>query len=173
MSSATVIPCNTTGRPSIIFNMCGIAGFIGQNNSAHGDVIKRAVAGLKHRGPDGSAVKTYDGAVLGFSRLSIIDLSSNGMQPMESADGRYSIVFNGEIYNYLELRQELSPFYKFKSQTDTEVLLNGYTHWGIKVLEKINGMFAFCIFDNLEKTAFLARDRFGQKPLFSMRCNNI
>lgn len=152
--------------------MCGIAGILGNPQKEDLLSTEKMIFALKHRGPDGSLVKKYNNAILGFSRLAIIDFSGNGMQPMESADGRFSIVFNGEIYNYLELKKELLPFFKFHSETDTEVLLNGFIHFGPEILQKINGMFAFCIFDHQKNEAFMARDRFGQKPLFYFLENN-
>lgn len=104
---------------------------------------------------------------LGFRRLSILDLTTAGHQPMSSGDGRFWIVFNGEIYNYLELREELAgDGCSFRSGTDTEVVLAAYAKWGVRCLEHFNGMWAFAIWDNREKKLFLARDRFGVKPLF-------
>jgi len=125
-----------------------------------------------HRGPDAGGIREYPDAVLGHRRLSIIDLSDRGLQPMESADGRYVLVFNGEIYNYKELRQELTPKYSFSSDSDTEVLLASWYVWGEQCLERLNGMFAFCVYDTQERVAFVARDRFGQKPLFLAERDN-
>ena len=109
----------------------------------------------------------YFDLVLGFRRLSILDLSPAGHQPMSSADARLSIVFNGEIYNYRELRSELKEIgFSFLTETDTEVILAAYTRWGKSCLEHFNGMFAFAIWDSVDQSLFIARDRFGEKPLF-------
>lgn len=119
-----------------------------------------------HRGPDGAGVRAYDGAVLGHARLAIIDLSARALQPMHSVDGRYAIVFNGEIYNYRELRPLLARDYPFQTESDTEVLLAAYVKWGEACLDRLNGMFSFCIYDTRTRAAFVARDRFGQKPFY-------
>ena len=109
-----------------------------------------------------------DGFFLGHRRLSIIDLSEGGMQPMATENGRLIITFNGEIYNYVELRDELrSKGYVFNTASDTEVLLHGYAAWGTGLPRHLVGMFAFAIADRLDGTLFLARDRFGEKPLLS------
>jgi len=144
--------------------MCGIAGIFGPN-------WKRAqlgamVASQRHRGPDaeGVYVDPTGTAGLGHNRLSIIDLSPAGQQPMSSYDGRLWIVFNGEIYNYLELRAEIGD-YPYHSQSDTEVILAAYERWGPDCLRRLIGMFAFLIWDELDQCLFAARDRFGVKPL--------
>ncbi len=125
----------------------------------------------RHRGPDAEGVYSDPAGMcmLGHNRLSIIDLSEAGRQPMKSADGRYVIVLNGEIYNYVELRRELESGYTFRTQTDTEVLLAAYAKWGEDCLHRLLGMFAFIIWDEREKTSFIARDRFGVKPLYYRR----
>jgi asparagine synthase (glutamine-hydrolysing) len=146
--------------------MCGIAGILGFQTPLDGDQIQAMVDVLHHRGPDASRVRSYPGAKLGHTRLSILDLSDHGLQPMESSDGRFVIVYNGEIYNFKELRRELEAGYRFQGHCDTEVLLAAYLKWGEDCLEHLNGMFAFCLYDTKERTAFLARDRFGQKPLY-------
>ena len=148
--------------------MCGIAGIIGEFASPDQSrgLVERMNRMQKHRGPDGQGLAQFEGATLGHVRLSIIDLSDRAQQPMMSRDNRFAIVFNGEIYNYRELRQELAGRYSFGSDSDTEVLLGAYVVWGEDCLSKINGMFAFCIYDLTERTAFFARDRFGQKPLY-------
>lgn len=146
--------------------MCGIAGIIGEAGPDASRIVAAMNALQSYRGPDASCVRAHPGAVLGHNRLSIIDLSTNALQPMESASGRFSVVFNGEIYNFLELRSELETGHVFRSASDTEVLLAAYERWGQGCLDKLNGMFAFCIFDKVERTAFFARDRFGQKPFY-------
>ena len=122
---------------------------------------------LIHRGPDGEGYWIENNVGIGHRRLSIIDLSNEGAQPMQSQDQRYIISYNGEIYNYLELRDELIQLgYKFKSQTDTEVVLYSYIQWGNQALLKFNGMFAFAIWDKKKQELFLARDRYGIKPIY-------
>ena len=124
---------------------------------------------LKHRGPDDMGVWSDSkfGVSFGHSRLSIIDLSPAGHQPMVTPDGRYVVVYNGEIYNYVELREELAASgYNFISDTDTEVILAAYAEWGTDCLHRFNGMFAFVLFDTQKEQIFAARDRFGIKPLY-------
>ncbi len=149
--------------------MCGIAGFIGEGD--RGD-LERMTRQLAHRGPDaeGFYVDDAKGVHLGHRRLSIIDLAG-GAQPMMEADGRCVIVFNGEIYNHLELRAELEAKGRvFQSDhSDTEVLLHGYCVWGEEVVHKLNGMWAFALWDTRRQRLFLSRDRFGKKPLFWFR----
>ncbi|MDX2041248.1 MAG: asparagine synthase (glutamine-hydrolyzing) [Acidobacteriota bacterium] len=144
--------------------MCGIAGLFGNNwNSAQ---LAAAVGSQRHRGPDADGVwfSPSKRAGLGHNRLSIIDLSEAGRQPMSNHDGRLQIAFNGEIYNYLELRTELSD-YPFRSHSDTEVILAAYERWGERCLDRLIGMFALLIWDEREQKLFAARDRFGIKPL--------
>lgn len=146
--------------------MCGIAGIFGQNwNRRQLDAM---VAIQHHRGPDsdGVYIDPDNTAGLGHNRLSIIDLSEAGRQPMPSANGRYWLVYNGEIYNYIELRRELQSEYDFRTGTDTEVLLAAYQRWGDDCLEHLVGMFAFAVWDEQERSLFAARDRFGVKPLY-------
>lgn len=150
--------------------MCGIAGLI----SREGRPVDRGrlvgmVGAISHRGPDGEGIWT-DGAVgLGHRRLAIVDLSDGGRQPMHSADGRFSITFNGEIYNYQELKKELeADGARFVSTSDTEVLLALYARHGEKLLNKLRGMFAFAIWDAQKNELFFARDRVGKKPFFWM-----
>jgi asparagine synthase (glutamine-hydrolysing) len=154
--------------------MCGIAGIINFDNSGVEKAsIQNMMLKMKHRGPDDEGTFFQDNIGLGFVRLSIIDLSSLGHQPMVSSDGRYTIVFNGEIYNYLELREELmNEGCVFVSKTDTEVLLNAYIKWGEKCVERFNGMWAFAIYDQKEKKLFAARDRFGVKPFYYIQSEN-
>lgn len=147
--------------------MCGIAGIINFDEKKVQETELRLMMNkMKHRGPDDDGVFFDDNVGLGFVRLSILDLSSAGHQPMHSHDGRYVIVFNGEVYNYIEIRKELESKHKFNSGTDTEVILAAYQEWGKKCLDKFNGMFAFVIYDKKSKEIFAARDRFGIKPFY-------
>ncbi len=147
--------------------MCGIAGIIKFNNSKVEETeIQLMMRQIKHRGPDDDGVFFDNNVGLGFVRLSILDLSTAGHQPMFSDDGRYVIIFNGEVYNYIEIREELKHKYKFKSGSDTEVILAAYQEWGEACLERFNGMFAFVIYDTNTKEVFGARDRFGIKPFY-------
>ena len=149
--------------------MCGIAGIL-VNNPADLDRadLSRLAAALTHRGPDGEGVWiSSDGrAGLVHLRLAIIDTSERGHQPMQSADGNHTIVYNGEIFNFLELRAELEALGRqFRSDSDTEVVLEAWRHWGEAMLDRFNGMWALVIRDNRSGDVFLARDRFGIKPL--------
>jgi asparagine synthase (glutamine-hydrolysing) len=147
--------------------MCGIFGRFTRTGSA-GDFapLLSATNVLAHRGPDDASWWADGPFFFGHRRLSIIDIQC-GLQPMATPDGRYVIVFNGEIYNYIELRQELSALgIRFRTESDTEVLLRGYEMWGVGLPDRLVGMFAFAIADRAEETLFLARDRFGEKPLF-------
>lgn len=146
--------------------MCGIAGAFGKSWTV--EVLAAMVDAQSHRGPDGKGIYLDPEAVggLGHNRLSIIDLTSAGRQPMTSADGNHVVALNGEIYNYLELKRELEGGYPFKTRSDTEVLLAAYRKWGVDCLDRLVGMFAFVIWDETEKKAFAARDRFGVKPLY-------
>lgn len=127
---------------------------------------------LAHRGPDDSGVFSEPGIALGHRRLSIIDLSTAGHQPMRYADGRYTIVYNGELYNFREIRHELSEHFTFTTNSDTEVILAAYSRWGGACLDHFNGMFAFAIYDQKEKNVFIARDRLGIKPLYYWQKEN-
>ncbi len=141
--------------------MCGIAGIVGPGAS---EPRARAMARAQaHRGPDDEGVWRAPGVALGHRRLSIIDLSSHGHEPMVSADGRHVLTFNGEVYNYLELRGEL-PEYPYRSRTDTEVILAAYARWGEACVERFVGMFAFALWDAERGVLFCARDRLGIKP---------
>jgi asparagine synthase (glutamine-hydrolysing) len=129
--------------------------------------LRAMMDAMHHRGPDDEGTFLKDNVGIGFVRLSIIDLSMAGHQPMFSADNRYAILLNGEIFNYIELRELLkSKGYIFKSGSDTEVLLNSYIEWGESCLHQLNGMFAFAILDTLTNNLFAARDRFGIKPFY-------
>ncbi len=149
--------------------MCGIAGLfhLGTPKPVDPARVRQMTDALAHRGPDGSGVWTAQGVGLGHRRLSIIDLEGSP-QPMHSADGRVTIVFNGEIYNFQELRAELSERgAQFQTQGDTEVILAAWQQWGPDCLRRFNGMFAFALYDHGDHTLFLARDRLGVKPLFT------
>lgn len=144
--------------------MCGIFGYVGQIDAAQ---AQRCLNTMVHRGPDGWGLWQGDGVTLGHRRLSILDLSEAGKQPMSYADGRYWITFNGEIYNFLEVKAELQSLgHEFRSESDTEVILAAYVQWGEDCLLRFNGMWAFAIWDSVDRRLFLARDRFGKKPLF-------
>lgn len=149
--------------------MCGIAGIAGRFNSPLGAEIDKMVDLVGYRGPDGRGVSLFpeDGVALGHRRLSIIDPNPTGAQPMSLADGDLHIVFNGEIYNYLEIRQELESYgCRFRSHSDTEVLLYAFRQWGRACLERLVGMFAFAVWDSRKKELFAARDRLGKKPFY-------
>ncbi|HMH55534.1 MAG TPA: asparagine synthase (glutamine-hydrolyzing), partial [Gemmatimonadales bacterium] len=151
--------------------MCGIAAVIRFDGQAvETSVIERMAASLVHRGPDEGRVVVTGSVGLGFRRLSILDLSSAASQPMTSDDGGIVLLFNGEIFNYVELREELSGRgHRFRSTGDTEVLLRAYEEWGRECLPRLNGMWAFLIYDRRRRTLFGARDRFGVKPLYRYR----
>jgi asparagine synthase (glutamine-hydrolysing) len=143
--------------------MCGITGIIG--NKANQENIVSMLEAQKHRGPDFTDFWLEEATVaFGHNRLSIIDLSENANQPFFSDCGNFVLIFNGEIYNYLELRKELQSRYTFKTQSDTEVLLNAYREWGEDCLSRFNGMFSFAIWNKREQSLFAVRDRFGVKP---------
>ncbi len=149
--------------------MCGIAGFVGNGRGDAPGVLDRMVACLQHRGPDarGAAHDREFAVHLGHARLSILD-HGGGAQPMSTSDGRLQVVFNGEIYNHVELRAELEKAgHEFVSDhSDTEVLLYAYREWGTNFVTRLNGMWAFALFDRSERRLLLSRDRFGQKPLY-------
>ena len=153
--------------------MCGICGYVGRSDPATIEVMTRLLA---HRGPDGEGLRFFPGdgdqvpVALGHRRLSIIDPSSRGSQPMSYADGRYWITYNGELYNFRELRRELEQEgLRFRTGTDTEVLLAMYARHGPDMLPRLNGMFAFALWDAEAQELFLARDRLGIKPLYWAR----
>lgn len=154
--------------------MCGICGIVNFDNTEVSTLsIEKMMNTMKHRGPDDEGVFITNNIGLGFVRLSILDLTPAGHQPMKSSDGNYVLIFNGEIYNYIELRNELkAKGYIFKSDSDSEVLLNAYIEWGEDALNKLNGMFAFVIYDRLKKEIFGARDRFGIKPFYYKKTEN-
>ncbi len=148
--------------------MCGIAGYIvpGGDAEAKREVLKAMCDRIVHRGPDGEGMLFRGQAGLGHRRLSIIDLGG-GAQPMSTPDGKLSVVFNGEIYNFPELRRELEgKGYAFQTNSDTEILLHGYHAWGPLLLQRLNGMFVFALWDAPNQRLFAARDRLGKKPLY-------
>ena len=142
--------------------MCGISGTT-KDDRGRVELMSNALA---HRGPDGADVYVDENITLGHRRLAIIDLSDRALQPMKSVDGRYVIVFNGEIYNYRELREELRGAYRFQTESDTEVLLVAYMVWGEQMFTRLRGIFAFGIWDTEKKELLLARDHMGVKPLY-------
>jgi asparagine synthase (glutamine-hydrolysing) len=160
--------------------MCGIAGIISMNNFlVSRERITKMVNSIAHRGPDGEGywINTDGNVALGHRRLAIIDLSADAAQPMHLlpnvsplSDGnepKYSITYNGEIYNYLEIKASLTKKgYRFHTKSDTEVILAAYDYWKKDCLDHFDGMFAFAIWDNKEKVLFAARDRFGEKPFY-------
>ncbi len=144
--------------------MCGIFGVVGHIREDH---ALACLDTLAHRGPDGRGLWQSDGVTLGHRRLSILDLSATGKQPMSFGAGRYWITFNGEIYNFIEVKRDLEQRgHRFAGTSDTEVILAAYAEWGIDCVTRFNGMWAFAIWDTVEKSLFLSRDRFGKKPLF-------
>ena len=152
--------------------MCGFVGFVGNKKNKE-QIIKKMTDKIIHRGPDSEGYYNDDFVSLGFRRLSIIDLKDRASQPMVSIDKNYVIVFNGEIYNYLELKEDLiKKGYKFLTTSDTEVLLNGYIEYKEKVLSKLRGMFAFTIYNKSEDLLFGARDIFGIKPYYYYKTDN-
>ncbi len=148
--------------------MCGITGVLSFNSEpVSSEILKKMTDAIRHRGPDGEGVYLNHPIAFGHRRLAIIDLSSAGKQPMISADGRFVISYNGEIYNFEELKTELKKKgYSFQSRTDSEVLLNAFAEWGVDSLNRLNGMFAFAIWDNKTQELTLGRDRYGVKPVY-------
>lgn len=147
--------------------MCGIAGYLHFNKTARAEssVLKSMTDCMSYRGPDGEGFYVQDNLAMGHRRLSIIDLSS-GDQPMYSSDRHKVLVFNGEIYNYIELKEELSALgHRFETTSDTEVLIKAYEEWGYECQNKFNGMWAFALWDEAKQELFLSRDRIGEKPL--------
>lgn len=154
--------------------MCGIAGFFTPGRSVQEALLTDMAASLSHRGPDQSGVWCNQASGIGFAhaRLSILDLTPNGKQPMTSPDGRFTICYNGEVFNHLDIRTEIGD-YAFKSHCDTETILAAVSRWGIhKSLDKFIGMFAFALWDNVTQKLFLVRDRLGIKPLYYGRMGN-
>jgi asparagine synthase (glutamine-hydrolysing) len=147
--------------------MCGLCGIVHFGAPPDTDAVEAMAAELDHRGPDGRGGFSAAGVALAFRRLAIIDLSEAGSQPFASEDRRLQLMHNGEIYNYRELRRELeSAGYRFRSATDTEVILNAYIEWGEACVEHFNGMWAFVLWDGTRQRLFCSRDRFGIKPFY-------
>ena len=147
--------------------MCGFAGFVSKKSYDKNEIVKKMAETIVHRGPDSDGYFVEDDVALGFRRLSIIDLEK-GHQPITSVCGRYVIVFNGEIYNYREIREKLINEHKlsFKTSSDTEVVLNAYSVYKNETASYLRGMFAFVIYDREKKTLYGARDYFGIKPFY-------
>jgi asparagine synthase (glutamine-hydrolysing) len=155
--------------------MCGIFGFAG-NLSMNDTEIRHSMNYIAHRGPDANGVFQEQGISLAHLRLSIIDLSDLANQPMVSHNQRYVMVYNGEIYNFREIKQEISlksPGFVTRSQSDTEVILEAFVIWGSEFVHRLNGMFAIAIWDRLEKKLYLFRDRLGIKPLYYYADNKM
>ena len=151
--------------------MCGFTGFVGKLENRE-EVLVNMMNTIIHRGPDSEGRYIDEDAALGFRRLSIIDLSAEGDQPLYNEDRSMALVFNGEIYNYQELRAELlAAGDRFSSNTDSETLLHGYEEWGSRLLDRLRGMYAFVIWDIKNKKLFAARDMFGIKPLYYAQMN--
>lgn len=151
--------------------MCGIAGIIGNNNTG---ILTNMLAATRHRGPDDSGTYTDNYCTIGMNRLSILDLSAAGHQPMFSEDKRYVIVYNGEFYNFKSIRNDLVKLgFTFHSNSDTEVVLKGYMAYGKNILDKIRGMFAFVVWDTQTQSAFGARDHMGIKPFYYHHQNGV
>jgi asparagine synthase (glutamine-hydrolysing) len=151
--------------------MCGISGFLLPEATLARETAEARlwamITMLRHRGPDDEGVWTDGRAGLAHARLSVIELSPAGHQPMASADETAWITYNGEIYNFAEIRQELgAPGYPFRSRSDTEVIVNGWHAWGPKIFSRLRGMFALAIWDRRSQRLVLARDRVGKKPLY-------
>jgi asparagine synthase (glutamine-hydrolysing) len=155
--------------------MCGISGIFNLNRSPVSfEVLKKMTNSIAHRGPDGEGYYTKDYIGLGHRRLSIIDISEMAKQPMVSEDKRYVLTYNGEIYNFKNIRTELKSLgYRFKSGSDSEVVLNSWIEWGENCVLKFNGMFAFSVWDENLKTLFLVRDRYGIKPLYYSQFGDV
>src|SRR4029077_11481093 len=148
--------------------MCGICGFTGRDDA----LLEAMKSAIRHRGPDAEGSWTADGISLGHRRLSIVDLSESGRQPMGNEDGSVWITFNGEIYNQLDLRKELeAKGHVFRSHADTEVIVHGYEQWGDDCVGRLTGMFAFALWDTRRRRLLLARDRLGIKPLYWAHVN--
>lgn len=160
----------TPNRSDAATTMCGIAGFLratSVNEPVDPGILRAMAAAIRHRGPDDEDVWHAGGVGFAHRRLAVIDPAPHGRQPMLRGDGRWAITFNGEIYNYKELRRELeAEGERFQTQSDTEVLLAALIRWGVQALNRLNGMYAFAFWDSRDKRLLLARDRIGKKPLY-------
>lgn len=146
--------------------MCGIAGIVGLQSEGSA-ILKSMLSAIAHRGPDAEGIWSSRDVYLGHRRLSVVDTSSYANQPMVHSSGRYVVSFNGEIYNFQEIRQVLeAKNYVFQTHSDTEVILHAWAEWGVQALEHFEGMFAFALWDTQRRELFLVRDRMGEKPLF-------
>ena len=155
--------------------MCGIAGFINLNGEiVNKKILKNMTKIISHRGPDGEGIYIDKNIGLGHRRLSIIDISNKGHQPMSDYSNEIVISYNGEIYNFKEIKKELETLgHKFSSRTDTEVIINSWKEWGEGCIYKFNGMFAFALYDKRVNSLFLVRDRYGIKPLYFAKFSNL
>ncbi len=155
--------------------MCGIAGILRLDGApVRAEALGPMVASVAHRGPDGEGAWADGPVGLGHRRLKVIDLTAAADQPMATDDGRFTIIYNGEIYNFRELRKQLQGLgHAFRSRSDTEVLLHAWAEWGEAALDRLNGMFAFAVWDAAEQALFLARDRYGIKPLYWARDGDV
>jgi asparagine synthase (glutamine-hydrolysing) len=145
--------------------MCGICGTLNIDQPSQQHTLEAMCAAMLHREPDEHGFFVQGTIGLGMRRLKIIDLAT-GKQPITNEDGSVQVVYNGEIYNYPTLRQQLLPYHTFHTQSDTETIVHGYEQWGVAVVERLNGMFAFALWDAHQQRALLARDPCGQKPLY-------
>ena len=147
--------------------MCGISGVINSESLKLQDriILNEMCDSMKHRGPDNQATWEGEGVILGHNRLAIIDLSEGGRQPQSDISGRYTITFNGEIFNFKYLKQQIND-YPFNTDSDTEVILAAFEKWGVDCPKYLKGQFAFAIWDNVKEELFLSRDRMGEKPLY-------
>src|SRR5829696_8552380 len=147
--------------------MCGLCGVVQLDRPSDVEAVARMARRLDHRGPDGDGAYAGDGVALAFRRLAIIDLSDAGLQPFASDDGSIQLLHNGEIYNYRELRRELEAHgHRFRSATDTEVIVRAYQQWGDRCVERFNGMWAIVVWDERRRRVVCSRDRFGIKPFY-------
>ena len=155
--------------------MCGIVGIYNKNQKPVSESYLRKMTDMMiHRGPDDGGVFIDKNLGLGNRRLAIIDLSKTGHQPMSDKEGNYWISYNGEIYNFLEIKKELEKLgYSFRSKTDTEVIINSFKEWGTDCFKKFNGMFALALWDKRNQALTLARDRYGIKPLYYWQNKNV
>src|SRR5438552_2631897 len=144
--------------------MCGIAGVYGSHlPMIDGSPVKKMLQAIRHRGPDQAGIYISNRLCMGTVRLSIVGVES-GQQPISSEDGRYSLCYNGEVYNYIELKEELRALgYVFSTASDTEVVLHAWRAWGVKCLARFNGAFAFAIYDKFDDALYLARDKYGKR----------